>query len=182
MEYLATHASTKGSGALNARIRGGVVTLLIIFFLTNPCYAIEHADAVLVKKAERSLFLMREGRVIKQYKIMLGPRPKGPKLMEGDDRTPEGHYTLDRKNPNSRFYKSIRVSYPNAFDIERAKKYNVDPGNWIMIHGMKNGWNEKTKKQALKFNWTDGCIAVADHDMDEIWEAIEIGTPIEIQP
>ncbi len=161
---------------------GGIFALLAIFLSTSAAHAIDQADAVLVKKTERSLYLLREGRVLKQYRIMLGPRPKGPKLMEGDDRTPEGHYTLDRKNPNSRFYKSIRVSYPNTFDIERAKKYNVDPGNWIMIHGMKNGWSENTRKQALAFNWTDGCIAVTDRDMDEIWEAIEVGTPIEIQP
>lgn len=158
------------------------VALLGFFFLINIGHALERADAVLVKKSDRVLYLLHEGQVLKQYKIMLGPKAKGPKLMEGDERTPEGHYTLDRKNPNSRFYKSIRVSYPNASDLERAQKFNVDPGNAIMIHGMKNSWNEKTQKQALKFNWTDGCIAVANNDMDEIWEAIDVGTPIEIQP
>lgn len=159
-----------------------VLAFIGIFLLATSCHAIERADAVLVKKSERALYLLREGHVLKQYKIMLGPKAKGPKLMEGDERTPEGHYTLDRKNPNSRFYKSIRVSYPNENDIERAQKYNADPGNAIMIHGMKNGWSEKTAQQALKFNWTDGCIAVANNDMDEIWEAVEVGTPIEIQP
>lgn len=156
--------------------------LLGAFLLANVCHAIEQADAVLVKKSERALYLLREGRVLKQYKIMLGPHPKGPKLQEGDERTPEGRYTLDRKNANSHFYKSLRVSYPNAFDIERAQKYNVDPGYAIMIHGMKNSWSEKTAKQALKFNWTDGCIAVTNHDMDEIWDAVDVGTPIDIQP
>lgn len=159
-----------------------VLLLIGAFVLADTCQGIERADAVLVKKSERVLVLLREGRVLKQYRIMLGPKPKGPKLMEGDERTPEGRYTLDRKNSNSRFYKSIRVSYPNTFDLERAQKYNVDPGNSIMIHGMKNSWNEKTAKQALKFNWTDGCIAVANRDMDEIWEAVDVGTPIEIQP
>jgi len=159
-----------------------MLLFISIFLLASVCRAIEPADTVLVKKAERTLYLLREGRVLKQYKIMLGPRAKGPKLQEGDERTPEGRYTLDRKNPNSHFYKSIRVSYPNTLDIERAQKYNVEPGSAIMIHGMKNSWNEKTAKQALKFNWTDGCIAVANNDMDEIWEAIDVGTPIEIQP
>lgn len=173
--------SSLGNIALRKYMTRSVLSLLIML-AANVCSAIEPADAVLVKKAERSLYLLREGRVLKQYKIMLGPKPKGPKLMEGDERTPEGHYMLDRKNPNSRFYKSIRVSYPNAFDVERAQKFNVAPGNSIMIHGMKNSWNEKTKKQALKFNWTDGCIALADNDMEEIWEAVEVGTPIEIQP
>jgi murein L,D-transpeptidase YafK len=152
------------------------------FLFAGLCSALEQADAVLVKKSERVLYLLREGRVLKQYKIMLGPRPRGPKLQEGDERTPEGRYTLDRKNPNSHFYKSIRVSYPSASDIQRAQKYNVDPGSAIMIHGMKNSWNEKKAKQALKFNWTDGCIAVANSDMDEIWEAVNVGTPIEILP
>lgn len=169
---------------MTGRKRGALLAAPLLFGLlfANSARAIEQADAVLVKKSERALYLLREGRVLKQYKIMLGPRAKGPKLMEGDERTPEGRYLLDRKNPNSRFYKSIRVSYPNEFDIERAQKFNVDPGNSIMIHGMKNSWNEKTKKQALKFNWTDGCIAVADNDMDEIWDAVEVGTPIEILP
>ena len=159
-----------------------IFSLLSIFLLAGTCQAIEQADAVLVKKSERALYLLREGRILKKFKIMLGPHYKGPKLMEGDERTPEGRYTLDRKNPNSRFYKSIRVSYPNPNDVERAQKFNVDPGNNIMIHGMKNSWNERTMARAEKFNWTDGCIAVKNSDMDEIWEAVDIGTPIEIQP
>jgi murein L,D-transpeptidase YafK len=143
---------------------------------------LKSADAVLVKKKERALYLLRGGKILRVYNIMLGPKAVGPKLMEGDERTPEGRYTLDRKNPHSRFYKSIRVSYPNEYDLERAHQYNVEPGGAIMIHGMKNSWNEKTAKEALKFNWTDGCIAVKNSDMDEIWDAVDVGTPIEIQP
>ena len=156
--------------------------LLAGLLLAMPSIAVDKADFVLVKKAERTLYLLREGQTIKQYRIMLGPRAKGPKLMEGDERTPEGNYTLDRKNPNSAFYRSIRVSYPNPNDIERAEKFNVEPGHSIMIHGMKNSWSEKQQQQALKFNWTDGCIAVKNSDMDEIWEAVDVGTPIEIKP
>lgn len=156
--------------------------LLAGLLLAMPSIAVDKADFVLVKKTERTLYLLREGQTIKQYRVMLGPRAKGPKLMEGDERTPEGHYTLDRKNPNSAFYKSIRVSYPNPHDIERAEKFNVEPGHSIMIHGMKNSWSEKQQRQALKFNWTDGCIAVKNSDMDEIWEAVDVGTPIEIKP
>ncbi len=159
-----------------------VLSFVCVFALASACHAIEQADAVLVKKSERVLYLLRGGQILKQYKIMLGPHWKGPKLMEGDERTPEGHYMLDRKNPNSHFYKSIRVSYPNAFDIERAQKYSVDPGNAIMIHGMKNSWSKKTAARALKFNWTDGCIAVKNSDMDEIWDAVAVGTPIDIKP
>lgn len=156
--------------------------LLMAMLLTTRCIAIEKADFVLVKKSERALYLLHEGQTIKQYRIMLGPRPKGPKLMEGDERTPEGEYILDRKNPNSHYYKSIRVSYPNTTDLERALKFDVSPGHSIMIHGMKNSWTEKQAAQALKFNWTDGCIAVKNSDMDEIWDAVEVGTPIEINP
>ena len=111
---------------------GGLLFALSLQAIEEPAQASEMADAVLVKKADKTLYLLREGRVLKQYKIMLGPKPKGPKLMEGDERTPEGHYTLDRKNPNSNFYKSIRVSYPNAHDTARAEKFNVDPGSAIV--------------------------------------------------
>jgi len=154
----------------------------VSLLLSSASIALEKADFVLVKKSERALYLLHAGQPIKQYRIMLGPRPKGPKLMEGDERTPEGQYILDRKNPDSHYYKSIRVSYPNAMDLERAQKFNVPPGHSIMIHGMKNSWTEKQAIQALKFNWTDGCIAVKNSDMDEIWDAVDIGTPIEIQP
>lgn len=158
------------------------LVLVAALLFAAPALAQDKITAVLVKKSERSLYLLHDGQVVKKYRIMLGPRPKGPKLLEGDERTPEGRYTLDFKNSNSRFYKSIRVSYPNQHDLERARKYNTDPGGSIMIHGMKNSWNEKTMAHAEKFNWTDGCIAVKNSDMDEIWDAIEIGTPIEIQP
>lgn len=159
-----------------------LVGALLLLAWIMPAFGLDKADAVLVKKSEKTLYLLQQGRVLKQYRIMLGPRPKGHKLQEGDERTPEGIYTLDRKNPNSRFHKSIRLSYPNTADIARADKYNVDPGNNIMIHGMKNGWNEKTMARAEKFNWTDGCIALRNTDMDEIWEAVDVGTPIEIKP
>jgi murein L,D-transpeptidase YafK len=140
------------------------------------------ADAVLVKKSEKALYLLKDGKPLKRYHVVFGPRAKGPKLQEGDERTPEGNYLLDRKNPNSRFYKSIRISYPNAADIARAQKYNVDPGNNIMIHGTKNTWSEKTAAKASRYNWTDGCIALSNNDMEEVWEAIDVGTPISILP
>lgn len=140
------------------------------------------ADSVLVRKSEKTLYLLKDGKPMKRYHVVFGPRAKGPKLQEGDERTPEGSYTLDRKNPNSRFYKSIRVSYPNEADIARAQKYNVEPGGNIMIHGTKNTWNTKTAARAKNYNWTDGCIALSNSDMDELWEAIEVGTPITIQP
>lgn len=140
------------------------------------------ADAVLVKKSEKALYLLKDGKPLKRYHVVFGPRAKGPKLMEGDERTPEGEYTLDFKNEKSRFYKSIRISYPNESDVARARKHNVDPGNNIMIHGTKNSWNAKTAAKAKNHNWTDGCIALSNSDMDELWAAIDIGTPIKILP
>lgn len=158
------------------------IVLIAALTFIAPAMAIDKVDAVLVKKSEKTLYLLSEGKVVKQYRVMLGPHPKGPKLMEGDERTPEGTYRLDRKNSKSRYYKSIRLSYPNSTDLERAQKFNVYPGNNIMIHGMKNSWDEKTMARAEKFNWTDGCIAVKNSDMDEIWDAVDIDTPIEIRP
>lgn len=161
--------------------------LLIVLFSIGYCSAdfdIEpvKADSVLVKKSEKALYMFKEGKLLKRFNVVFGPRPKGHKIMEGDDRTPEGDYTLDFKNAKSNFYKSIRVSYPNEADRERARRINVQPGGNIMIHGSKNSWSAKTAARSRKFNWTDGCIALSNNDMDEFWEAIEIGTPIRIEP
>lgn len=156
--------------------------LVLALGSTGYCAAQQKADAVLVKKSEKALYLLKDGKPLKRYHVVFGPRAKGPKLQQGDERTPEGHYTLDFKNPKSGFYKSIRVSYPNELDVARAQKYNVDPGDNIMIHGTKNSWNAKTAARAKNYNWTNGCIALSNADMDEIWEAIDIGTPISILP
>ena len=116
-----------------------------------------------------------------EFPIALSPKPKGHKREQGDERTPEGRYILDFKNHDSDFYKSIRISYPNQQDLNRAELNGVDPGGAIMIHGMPN---ESSLPASLiqQFNWTDGCIAVTNGAMDEIWAAVETGTPIEIQP
>lgn len=157
------------------------VVLCVLLALTSAAHAIEKAELVLVKKAEKKLFLISEGKPFREYRIALGPIPRGPKISAGDERTPEGDYVLDRKNEKSNFYKSIRISYPNDFDRERAHNLGFNPGGSIMIHGQPNvkQWPEDV---AQTFNWTSGCIAVTDGQMDEIWEAVEAGTPIRIQP
>lgn len=154
---------------------------IILLGCINAAQAIEKADLVLVKKAERKLILISEGKPFKEYRIALGPVPRGPKIAAGDQRTPEGEYVLDRKNEKSNFYKAIHISYPNDFDRERAAKLGVSPGGSIMIHGQPNvkTWPEEV---AQTFNWTSGCIAVTDSQMDEIWDAVDAGTPIKIQP
>ena len=153
----------------------------VLMLATSVVWAWPKADFVLVNKSERKLYLLNKGMPFKEYRVSLGPKPKGHKLQEGDERTPEGRYLLDFKNENSDFYKSIHISYPNQFDIEQARGAGVSPGGAIMIHGLP----EEPRFPASviqNFNWTDGCIAVTNEEMDEIWNAVEIGTPIEILP
>jgi murein L,D-transpeptidase YafK len=139
------------------------------------------ADLVVVKKSQYSLILMKDGKPIKRYWIALGSNPKGPKIRRGDKRTPEGRYLLDYKKDESGFYKAIHISYPNLADLRRAKDLGVEPGNMVMIHGQPNyATEEQTAVQ--NSNWTNGCIALLNQDMAELWELVEPGTPIEIRP
>jgi len=158
--------------------------LVIIFLLVTPeiCLGMQKAEIVVVIKSESKLLLRKGGKVIKKYRVALGGNPRGHKRREGDGRTPEGLYVLDYKNPNSEFYKSIHISYPNADDRKAARKRGVNPGGMIMIHGQKNGGDRLPAKTIQLFNWTDGCIAVTNSEMDEIWRAVEVNTPIRIKP
>ena len=136
---------------------------------------------VLVKKSERRLYLMSGEQVIRSFRISLGDSPKGHKLYEGDERTPEGNYTLDWRNAESDFYKSIHISYPRARDLELASAWGLDPGGSIMIHGLPNEAGDMAFAYA-GLDWTDGCIAVSNEAMDEIWQQVANGTPISIRP
>jgi murein L,D-transpeptidase YafK len=140
-------------------------------------------DRVVVRKSERKLELIQDGKVVREYQIALGNRPRGHKFQRGDERTPEGDYVLDWRNPNSRFYKSIHVSYPNAQDTRFARFSGLDPGDMIMIHGQPNYIRSvKVKAEYQDRDWTDGCIAVQNQEMDEIWRFVRYGTPIKILP
>ncbi len=139
------------------------------------------ADKVLVLKGERRLLLLRGGTVLQSYRIALGRAPKGHKVREGDSRTPEGEYVLDWRNPESRFYRSLHISYPNPTDRERAQRLGVPPGGDIMIHGLPGDRGEIGADHA-KWDWTEGCIAVTNAQIDEIWHAVADGTGIEIRP
>lgn len=136
-------------------------------------------DKVYVDKSERVLKLLSGDRVIKTYHIALGDSPVGHKRQEGDERTPTGSYILDYKNENSSYYRSIHVSYPNAADKAQAKKRGVSAGGDIMIHGQKNGLGHLAAITQQR-DWTDGCIAVTNDEMDEIMALVAIDTPIEI--
>jgi len=118
---------------------------------------------------------------VKSYKIALGGEPVGPKERQGDHKTPEGVYVLDRRNAKSKFYRSIHVSYPDAKDRAHAANVGADPGGDIMVHGLPNGFGWLGSAHRAK-DWTDGCIAVTNDEMDEIWHAVDEGTRIEIKP
>lgn len=143
-----------------------------------------HADKVVVKKSQRKLELHNNGRVIREYRIALGGAPDGHKFREGDQRTPIGDYLLNWRNPNSNFYKSIHISYPNERDklVSRSLGYS-NPGGMIMIHGLPNYvQSEALRGQYANRDWTQGCIAVQNHEIDEIWSMVRDGTPIKILP
>jgi murein L,D-transpeptidase YafK len=139
------------------------------------------ADHVVVVKKERTLELLGQGKVIKSYKVTLGGDPVGPKTKQGDHKTPEGMYVLDFRNAHSQFYKSIHIWYPNEHDRAFAQQKGVSPGGDVFLHGLPNGYGAIGAAHRLK-DWTDGCIAVTDEEMDEIWKAVPDGTPIEIKP
>jgi murein L,D-transpeptidase YafK len=141
----------------------------------------ERADHVVVDKSDRKLYLLRAGRVLREFNVSLGLVPNGPKQREGDFRTPEGKYVLDARNVDSDYFLSIHVSYPNEADRERARVLGVDPGGQIMIHGLPN----EPKYDLRSYqgtDWTDGCIAVSNADMIDIWLMTRESTPIEIRP
>lgn len=138
-------------------------------------------DRIVVYKSERKLVLLAGDKEVRSYKVALGGEPIGPKTRQGDHRTPEGSYVLNQRNPNSHFYKAFHISYPNANDAAVAKKLRVNPGGDIMLHGLPKEYAWVGKAHTLH-DWTDGCIAVTNEEMDEIWKLVRVGTPIEIKP
>ena len=147
----------------------------------SPAAALERADYVVVDKSDRKLYLYKTGRVLREFDIALGQMPNGPKQREGDFRTPEGKYFLDARNVNSDFFLSIHISYPNEADRARARAQGVDPGGQIMIHGLPNQPKYSLRRYE-DTDWTDGCIAVSNSDMVDIWLMTRDSTPIEIRP
>jgi murein L,D-transpeptidase YafK len=139
------------------------------------------ADQIIVRKSERRLYLMRRGEVLRSYRVALGLMPSGPKERAGDFRTPEGRYQLTRRNPRSDYFLSILVSYPNDDDMRRAHREHVDPGGSIMVHGLPNNLRHPPDYYA-KADWTDGCIAMSDSDMVELWMMTQDNIPIDIRP
>lgn len=148
----------------------------------NPSRAAEaKADRIVVHKKDRTMHLMNRGQILKTYKIALGGAPEGPKQQQGDHRTPEGAYKIDSRNARSTFYLALHISYPNAQDRARARRMGVDPGGAIMIHGLGKALGYVGSLHTAT-DWTDGCIAVTNEEIEEIWRLVPLGTPIEIFP
>jgi murein L,D-transpeptidase YafK len=139
------------------------------------------ADRILIEKNARRLMLISQGEVLKSYNIALGGNPIGPKERQGDNKTPEGTYVIDGRNKDSRFHLSLHISYPNERDKNRAKELGVSPGGDIMIHGIKNGFSWVGDAHS-GVDWTKGCIAVTDEEIDEISMLAPNGTIVEIRP
>ena len=162
------------------RLLAGILLFvpLLFLFAQSPN---EGVDRVIVYKRERKLVLLSQEKEVRSYKVALGSDPIGPKARQGDHRTPEGVYTLDSRNPNSQFYKAFHISYPSPKDSAAAKKQGARAGGDIMVHGLPKQYAWVGKAHILH-DWTDGCIAVTNGEMDEIWKLVRVGTPIEINP
>jgi murein L,D-transpeptidase YafK len=148
---------------------------------SNDATPLVTADKVVVRKSERRLYLFRGGEVVKSYPVKLGLNPVGHKEREGDFRTPEGRYWLARRNPRSDYFLAIQVSYPNAEDMRYAQKNRWRPGGSIMIHGQPNVL-KRSPAYYQSSDWTNGCIALSNDDMLEVWLLTSSNTPIEILP
>ncbi len=166
-----------------------LILLITLCFLFESCTTSgkiimqpgERIDFIRVEKSDRRMYLYSGVKLIKTYNISLGRNPLGNKVQEGDNRTPEGTYTIEEKISKGQYYKYLRISYPDKDDRKRASLQGVDPGCDIMIHGLPYGYGWLGKLHLLR-DWTYGCIAVTNSEMDELYEIIETGTPIEIVP
>jgi murein L,D-transpeptidase YafK len=157
-----------------------LVMLFSCAALAQPSATLK-ADSVLILKKDHLLELLAGGKVIRTYHVALGTGGLAPKQKEGDARTPEGHYVIDTHNSESHYHKALHVSYPNAEDRKRAAQTGVAPGGAIMIHGLPNGKGYIGSAHRL-YDWTLGCVAVTDSEIDEIWTLVPVGTPVEIRP
>lgn len=170
----------------SSRVLHFLISLLAVCLLNaGSAHCAEPAppkiDKIIVLKSERKLLLVSQEAVVKTYRVALGKNPKGPKTQMGDHRTPEGSYVVDSRNPKSQYHRSLHISYPNAQDKDRARKLRKNPGGDIFIHGLPNGQGWIGKAHVLT-DWTLGCIAVTNEEIEEIWRLVPNGTPIEIRP
>jgi murein L,D-transpeptidase YafK len=138
-------------------------------------------DRIVVTKSTRTMTLESKGRALKTYKVALGGQPIGPKQQQGDHRTPEGEYTVDAKNSHSQFYMALHLSYPSGPDRTRARALGVSPGGDVEIHGLGKAYGWIGARHRL-VDWTDGCVAVTNEEIEEIFKIVPVGTAVEIKP
>jgi murein L,D-transpeptidase YafK len=159
------------------------IHLLIFMIAALRCVAATtaQADKIVIVKSVRTMTLLSGPKVLKTYKVALGSVPVGPKRVEGDHKTPEGDYVIDAKNSHSQFHLSLHISYPSAADQERARSLGLRPGGAIMIHGLARpfAYLGPLHRQT---DWTDGCVAVTNAEIEEIWKLVPVGTRVEIRP
>ena len=167
--------------ALVLVVGASVITLAAASYESHPLPADARADRIVVEKSARKLTLFRGKTPLKSYSVALGRAPEGTKQREGDHRTPEGRYVIDAHKEDSAFHRALHISYPSSADSAGAAQRGVKPGGDIMIHGIRNGlgWLGAFHRA---IDWTDGCIAVTDKEIEEIYRAVPDGTPIEIRP
>ena len=174
--------SSKKNKSVSTSLVTVVAIVLALVVGGTPAETAElKADRIVVLKSERKLMLMDGDTVVRSIEISLGLMPRGPKQQEGDFRTPEGQYFIEAKNAESDFFLSLKLSYPNAADRESARRLGVDPGGQIMIHGLPNKPNYD-EAAYYGWDWTDGCIAVTNSDMVDLWRLTTVAMPIEIRP
>ncbi len=168
-------------GKSKVRRLSRIILLLLASLAALPAPAADlKADRILVLKQKHTLMLLRGRTILRSYPISLGPNPRGPKHWEGDGRTPEGLYTIDNRLAASHYHLALHISYPSEADRAQAVAAHQSPGGNIMIHGMPN-WFGRDDLQFAE-DWTDGCIAVSNQAIEEIWRSVEDGTIIEIRP
>ncbi len=163
-------------------LAGPAAALAVVCLLGGATTAAERtADRIIIVKSTRTMTLMRGGEVLKTYKVALGTQPVGAKERQGDGRTPEGDYVVDSRNARSQFHLALHISYPNANDRARARKLRVKPGGDIMIHGLPPAFAWVGAAHTAR-DWTLGCIAVTNQEIEEIWRLVPVGTPVRIGP
>ena len=173
-----------GRRILRALLLVAVISIIVLVaadYELHPLPSDAQADRIVVEKSARKLTLFRGTTPLKSYSVALGRAPDGRKEREGDQRTPEGQYLIDAHKYDSAFHRALRISYPSAADSAAAAQRGVTPGGDIMIHGLRNGFGWLGAFHRC-LDWTAGCIAVTDKEIEEIYRAVQDGTPIEIRP
>jgi murein L,D-transpeptidase YafK len=161
-----------------------VTTPMMPTVMTTPVIGIHSrlvADSIVVEKSKHSLTLYQGGFAVRTYGVALGKQPQGDKVKRGDNRTPEGVFRIDFRNADSKYHRALHISYPDVEHLRRAAAMGVTAGGDVMIHGLPKGY-ETVGAAHREFDWTEGCVAVTNAEIEEIWSAIPDGTPIQIKP